>query len=61
MESSLFLHLLEFMAALFVVVVGVLALIGVALYIHDTNQTKSAILRNYPVIGHFRYWLEHLG
>ena len=61
MESSFFLHLLEFMATLFVLVVGALALIGVALYFHDINQTKSAILRNYPVIGHFRYWLEHLG
>lgn len=38
------------------------ALIAVAvMYVADVRQTKHAIRRNYPVIGRFRYWFEHLG
>jgi len=39
----------------------VLALVGIFLCgvgIHDLLQTQRAVLRNYPVIGHFRYLLE---
>ncbi|HRI71747.1 MAG TPA: FMN-binding glutamate synthase family protein, partial [Polyangium sp.] len=32
-----------------------------AIVIYDVNQTRHAILRNFPVIGHFRYWLETIG
>jgi glutamate synthase domain-containing protein 2 len=32
-----------------------------ALYIHDKRQTRHTILRNYPVIGYFRYFAETLG
>ncbi|WP_313408197.1 FMN-binding glutamate synthase family protein [Aeromicrobium sp.] len=35
------------------------ALGGVAAY--DLTQKKHAILRNFPVIGHFRYWVETVG
>ena len=28
---------------------------------YDLIQTKHAILRNFPIIGHFRYWLETIG
>ncbi|MEZ4314818.1 MAG: glutamate synthase-related protein [Polyangiaceae bacterium] len=34
-------------------------LIGVA--IHDMLQRRHAILHNFPIVGHFRYWLEGLG
>jgi glutamate synthase domain-containing protein 2 len=40
-------------------VVGVIALVVV--YIADVTQTRQAIRRNYPVVGHFRYFFEHLG
>ncbi len=36
-----------------------LALIAVAIY--DITQKKHAILRNFPILGHFRYWLETIG
>jgi len=38
-------------------------LLGVAIVtaIGDLIQKKHAILRNFPVIGHFRYWLEAVG
>ena len=33
----------------------------VAVYVHDKNQTHHTILRNYPLIGHFRYFAETWG
>jgi glutamate synthase domain-containing protein 2 len=33
----------------------------VILYIYDKNQKKHSVLRNFPVIGHLRYWLEDVG
>ncbi len=41
-----------------------LALFGlgvVALAVYDLTQRKHAILRNFPIVGHFRYWLEAIG
>jgi glutamate synthase domain-containing protein 2 len=32
-----------------------------AVYIHDTRQHHHTILRNFPVIGHFRYFAETWG
>ncbi|QDU87809.1 Glutamate synthase [NADPH] large chain [Pirellulimonas nuda] len=37
----------------------VLFLVIVALY--DITQKKHTILRNFPIVGHFRYWLETIG
>jgi len=34
------------------------ALVGVGL--HDLRQSRHSILRNYPVIGHFRFALEYI-
>ena len=28
---------------------------------HDLAQRRHAILRNFPVVGHARYWLEAIG
>jgi glutamate synthase (ferredoxin) len=33
----------------------------IAVTIHDVVQRQHAVLRNFPVIGHFRYWLEAVG
>jgi glutamate synthase domain-containing protein 2 len=49
--------------------VGLLILLALAaglvtiaiLYVIDRNQSKHTIRRNYPVIGRFRYFFEHLG
>ncbi|MBU6497337.1 MAG: FMN-binding glutamate synthase family protein [Rhodospirillales bacterium] len=32
-----------------------------AVYLHDVRQTRHTILRNFPVIGHFRYFSENFG
>src|SRR5215475_1645668 len=42
--------------------VGFALLAGVAfLFISDITQKKHGVLRNYPVIGRFRYFFEQLG
>ena len=33
----------------------------VVVAIRDLTQKKHAVLRNFPVVGHFRYWLEAIG
>jgi glutamate synthase domain-containing protein 2 len=43
----------------FAVGLGVLAI--VVMYVIDRSQTASAVRRNYPVVGRFRYWFEHMG
>lgn len=48
--------------ALLIMVIVVIALITIAvLYVIDSTQNTQAIRRNYPVIGRFRYFFEHLG
>lgn len=49
-----------FAASVLVVFVGLVLMVAV-LYFIDKRQTKQTIRRNYPVIGRFRYWFEHLG
>ncbi|HXR58018.1 MAG TPA: FMN-binding glutamate synthase family protein [Burkholderiales bacterium] len=42
--------------------IGFALLIGVAfIFISDITQKKHGVLRNYPVIGHLRYFFEQLG
>lgn len=38
-----------------------LAVLLLLVAIHDLIQRKHAILRNFPIIGHFRYWFEAVG
>ena len=45
------------LAGLVVVLVGGL----IYWYVQDITQKKHAILRNYPLIGHLRYFFEQLG
>src|SRR5689334_17218184 len=42
--------------------IGFALLVGVAfIFISDITQKKHGVLRNYPVIGHLRYFFEQLG
>jgi hypothetical protein len=52
---------LEVMAALFVFAIVVGFVVIAIIYVIDRNQTSRAVRRNYPVIGRFRYFFEHLG
>lgn len=59
MEQAL--QILGVFVYLFVIVVGAGALWVVAAFVIDLTQTRHAVRRNFPVIGRFRYWFEHLG
>jgi len=53
--------ILNSLAVLFIFTAGIIVLIIIITYFIDIIQTKHAIRRNYPVIGHFRYLFEHVG
>jgi len=49
------------MPTLFVWLLGVILGVIVITFIYDISQSKNAILRNYPVVGHFRYLFSTMG
>ena len=52
---------LDIFASLFVFLIGLMVLSLMVIYILDVTQSKQAIRRNFPVIGHFRYFFERIG
>ncbi len=43
-------------------VLGIVLIGGlVVLIVHDVTQKKHTVLRNYPVVGHLRFYFENLG
>ncbi len=52
---------LEWVGAFLVFALLILLLVVLVLYVIDRTQKKQTIRRNYPVIGRFRYFFEHLG
>ena len=44
-----------------IILLIVVACLILGVFIHDIRQTNHAILRNFPVIGHFRYFAETWG
>ncbi|MEW8509123.1 MAG: FMN-binding glutamate synthase family protein [Candidatus Thiodiazotropha sp.] len=52
---------LEILSVMFVFIIGLAVLTVIVLYLIDITQTKQTIRRNYPVIGRFRYFFEHIG
>ena len=53
--------ILHFLTTMFIFAIGLLVLAVIVMYFQDRTQSKKTILRNYPVIGRFRYLFEHLG
>ncbi len=53
--------ILNFLAAFFVVLMGLGLVLIAVIYVIDVTQTRQAVRRNYPVIGRFRYLFEHMG
>lgn len=51
----------DYLASLFIFVVGLVFLVLVIIYIVDVTQTRHAIRRNFPVIGRLRGVFERLG
>lgn len=60
-DTGFMLRSLEYLASFFVIFIGLAFLVIVVVYILDVTQTRQAIRRNYPVVGHFRYFFEDLG
>lgn len=52
---------LQFLAVLFVLAVGLAVLAAAIMFAIDRQQTEDAIRRNYPVIGRFRHLFSELG
>jgi glutamate synthase domain-containing protein 2 len=52
---------LEILSTLFIFFIGLIFLAIIIIFIFDITQRKNAILRNYPVVGHFRYLFNSLG
>ena len=59
--SNFLFRFVEIMSGLFVFFIGMLTILVLVVYVMDVTQTKHAIRRNYPVVGHLRYFFEHLG
>lgn len=53
--------MLNVLASVFVLAIGLFALALIVMFIVDISQTKDAIRRNYPVFGRFRYLFTTLG
>src|SRR5574337_112302 len=51
----------EILASIVLLLLLVGLALAAALFVYDRLQTRNAILRNYPVIGHSRKLLQHLG
>lgn len=52
---------IEFLSAAFVFALTAFLILSVILYVKDRTQKKSTILRNYPLIGRFRFLFEKGG
>ena len=42
-------------------IVGFVLLLIAIIAVHDLTQRNHAVTRNFPVIGHFRYFFEEMG
>ena len=61
LAESWFFGFIEILTVLFIFFIGLAVLTVLFLYVIDVTQTQQTIRRNYPVIGRFRYFFEHLG
>ncbi len=52
---------IQALASVFVFVVGAFLLAVIVVFVIDVTQTKHTVRRNFPVVGRFRYWFEHMG
>ncbi|MEM8851726.1 MAG: FMN-binding glutamate synthase family protein [Pseudomonadota bacterium] len=53
--------ILEFLAVVFVSLIGLGVVVAIVFFFIDRLQTEDAIRRNYPVIGRFRHLFTELG
>ena len=53
--------IVDWLASLFTLVIGLIALVLVVLFVIDRSQKADAVRRNYPVIGRLRHIFTELG
>jgi len=58
-ENTVF--VMQLLAALFIISIGIGILVIIGMYIVDRTQTTHTVRRNFPVVGRFRYIFEQLG
>ena len=65
MESTGFAHwlivMVETSAAFLLLLLALAVVVVLVTWVVDRHQTANSVLRNFPVIGHLRYWFRHLG
>ncbi|HET7266858.1 MAG TPA: FMN-binding glutamate synthase family protein [Oleiagrimonas sp.] len=61
MFSHWLIVLVEVVATALLVVLALVVVFLAVSWVRDRSQTRNAVLRNFPLIGHFRYWFLHLG
>jgi len=61
MFSHWLIVLVEVVATAMLVVLALVVVFLAVSWIRDRSQTRNSVLRNFPLIGHFRYWFLHLG
>lgn len=61
LTNSLAAQAMTLLVDLFIALLGLSILAVIVIFIIDATQSTHTIRRNYPVIGRFRYWFEHLG
>jgi len=54
-------NIVDYLASVFVLLIGIVVLVLIVFFIIDVTQTKHAIRRNFPVIGRLRGLFEKLG
>ena len=54
-------EVLNILGVLFVCLLGLGVIALIIMYFVDRFQSRHTIRRNYPVIGRFRYFFEHMG
>jgi len=52
---------LEISSLIFTLIIGIAILCLIYMYIVDVTQKDQTIRRNYPIVGRFRYFFEHMG
>ena len=55
------LDIVQVLSSVLVFILGLGIVVIIIMYVVDKTQTTSAVRRNFPVIGRFRYLFEHLG
>lgn len=60
-SNDLGLAILTWLEIFFIVVFVLVAVTLIYMYIADVTQNTQTIRKNYPIIGRFRYFFEHMG